>query len=70
MATLDIRNLDGNEIDEIIVSDDISLTEPATGGFRISSEDGECYITVLNNEIDDLIKALQKAKELWIKDVE
>lgn len=65
MVTLDIRNEDDVVIDRIIFgtieesvnNDDtcIIIHDPETGN----------EISILKDDIDYLIKALQKAKELW-----
>lgn len=68
MATLDIREPETESIDNIIVSDDItlvSITEMDHILCDIKSSSSEEPISVTYEEVDDLIAALQKAKELW-----
>lgn len=64
MATLDIRDNCKEPINQIQwgPQDYVAIDEDDEG-YRIKS--GAGCILVYPDEIDDLIKALQKAKELW-----
>lgn len=71
MATIDIR--EGIPIDKIQFEEELDGSYQACyilpgydGEFSIKSADGDCLSVKVEN-VDNLIKALQKAKELWGK---
>lgn len=69
MGMLDIRCVDDSPVDEIIASDYIVLRE-STGdksSFYISSEVYSELILCDFKDVPNLIKALNKAVELWGK---
>ena len=75
MSTIDIRNLSGR-IEKIVFADndpdnfvavELKYLPSGYGGLDIVDEQG-CCVRVKNEDIDNLILALQKAKELgWGK---
>lgn len=66
MATIDIRDTDN--IDKIVFSDDGYIDSIKAHEFDINAPNAdshdEAYITVRFDEIDDLIRALEKLKEI------
>lgn len=67
MATIDIRNgeISGAEIDRVYWVDG-AFVRRLGGGWTLECDNGEeFYFEGELDELDNLIKALQKAKELW-----
>ena len=64
MATLDIRPDADDKIDRIQFDDDSFLTNDV-GMYYIQTGDDKHYIPVNEESLDNLIIAIQKAKELW-----
>lgn len=65
---IDIRNdMENEAIGTIRVSDDIILTDsPTSRGLYIEdTADGNCVYISFEHDKENLIKALQKACELW-----
>lgn len=64
MATLDIRPDADDKIDRIQFDGDSFLVNDL-GSYYIQTRDEEHYIAVNEESLDNLILAIQKAKELW-----
>lgn len=74
MATLDIRNFDGTEIDKIQFGDEdtnwghalvrLNETEYSRKNFKIVTKDGQ-EVLIAHFDVQSLIEALKKAQELW-----
>lgn len=63
MNTLDIRNPDENQVAEIIFGEDCQVEYD--GEFVDIYDMDNDMVNIRFGDIDNLIKALQKAKELW-----
>lgn len=61
---IDIRKESG-EIDKIIFSDGEYVTRDPEDVLLIFTNQGRQKIEVWDKDVDNLIKALQKSKELW-----
>lgn len=66
MAVLDIRELPSDPVTSIIFASGSQIEQHSVQSLGIQDCDGD-YISVSYKDIDNLIKALQKAKELWSK---
>lgn len=74
MATLDIRNFDGTEIDTIQFGDEdsnwghalvrLDENEYSRKNFKIVTKDGS-EVLIAHFDVRALIEALKKAEELW-----
>lgn len=64
MAVLDIRKPQDEVIDKIQWGVDDFIRKDTDGTYEIEDAGGSA-VTVNSDEIDHLIAALQKAKELW-----
>lgn len=74
MATIDIRDLDDGLVDEIVFSNydlagnyfiAVSLTTDLDKNYIKIKNDDSDYLIIKKNSIGDLIRALQKAQEIW-----
>ena len=68
MAKIDIRENEDAKVTEIKFSDDEQLTLLDGTTFYLRGEADEFYINAY--DIDHLIKALKKAKEIWYPEVQ
>lgn len=66
MATIDIRHEHNFTIDTVRFSDEDIIVEDGFNLKLLDSLEGHIYL-ISKDSVDDLIKALQKAKELWIE---
>ena len=66
MATIDIRDK-GELVDSIRYADHARIWNKGNGYFEITTDNLGGRIHVEPKDIPNLIKALQKAKELWGK---
>lgn len=74
MATLDVRHLDGTEINKIVFGDEesnwghalvrLDENEYSRKNFKIITKDGT-EILIAHFEAPALIEAIKKAQELW-----
>lgn len=62
MATIDVRDNDNERVDKIVFGDASFIDDMRNCDLDINSENG--CVTILIDEVDDLIKALKAAKEI------
>lgn len=62
---IDIRKENGGKVDKIIFSDGEYLARDPEDILLIYTNQGVMNIEVWPKDIDNLIKALQKSKEVW-----
>lgn len=77
MATIDIRDLDDGLVYEIVFSNydltgnysiAVSLTTDLDKNYIKIKNDDSDHLIIKKNSIGDLIRALQKAQEIWKED--
>ena len=64
MSTVDVRCMDASKVTRIVYAEGCHLEQQDKNVIRVMDEDSD-YINVFADDVDNLIIALQKAKELW-----